>query len=125
MKTQLASALTQVLLIFASGVAWGSDCSISREFELRHSQVLRGILQDPQGLALSGSRIDVLSGEQVLRSLRTDNLGIYDFGEIQPGKYKVQIHAQAFCAPRVVCKANGCSFTSKSKLNSHNLTTVH
>jgi hypothetical protein len=125
MKTQLASVLTQVALILAAGLAWASDCSVSREFELKHSQVLRGTLQDPQGLALSGSRIELLSGKQVFRSLRTDNLGIYDFGEIQPGTYRVQGHANAFCAPQVVCKAEGCSFSSKLKLNSKNLVTVH
>jgi hypothetical protein len=113
----LQAAVAPLALVLVSWAAWGSDCAVSREFEIRRSQVLRGTLQDPQGLALSGTRIELLAGKLVVQSRKTDRLGEYDFGEVSSGRYRVKVHAFAFCAPEVVCKADGCSLRSKLKLN--------
>jgi hypothetical protein len=66
-----------------------------------------------------------MSGKELVKSLRTDTLGAYDFGEVPSGRYRIHVHINAFCAPQVVCKADGCSLKSKLKLNSKNLVTVY
>ena len=124
MKTRAATAIIPVALLLVPALARGSDCSVSREFVIRHSQPLQGILQDPQGLALSGTRIELLSDKVLFRRLTTDNFGGYNFAEVPPGKYRVQVHSPVFCAPQVICKAAGCSFGAKLKLNSKNMVTV-
>ena len=121
--TFFGCSLLVVSLISAS--AWGSDCSLSREFEIRYSQVLPGVLQDPQGMPLSGSGIELLSHKQVVESRRTDNYGVYDFGEIPPGKCRIRVNGNVFCAPKVVCKDGTCRIEPRVKLNSKNLVTVY
>jgi carboxypeptidase family protein len=90
--------------------AQAGDCSKSKEFELVKRQALSGSFQDPSGAVLSGIEVQLLSGKKVVRDLRTDNLGRYDFGEVGPGKYKIRIEygGKAFCAPQVRCKAGEC-----------------
>jgi hypothetical protein len=66
-----------------------------------------------------------MSGKTMVQRLKTDHLGIYDFGEIPPGKYRIHLYAFAFCAPEVICKANGCGFRPKLKLKPKSQTPVH
>jgi hypothetical protein len=125
---RVATFLVHLSLVLASllaAPAWASDCSVSREFEIRHSQTLLGRLQDPQGLALSGTRIELLLGKVLVRRLTTDNLGSYDFGEFPPGRYRIQIQSPVFCAPQVICKAAGCTFSPKLKLKPKNMVMVY
>ena len=114
-----------VIGFFSSLLASASDCSMSSEFEVKHPQVLRGVLLDRDGLALSGSGIELLSRKQVVQRVRADRQGVYDFGEIPSGRYRIHVNAYAFCAPKVVCKAGTCSFKPRVKLNSKNLVTVY
>jgi hypothetical protein len=99
--------------------AQARDCSVSREFRLRHPQALAGAFEDPAGAVMSGIELELLSGKKVIRHLRTDNQGKYDFGEIPPGKYRVHVQygGNALCAPKVKCGAEGCSLKPKLTLN--------
>ena len=76
-------------------------------------------------MALSGSGIELLSSKQAVQSVRTDSHGVYDFGEIPLGRYRIHVNAYTFCAPKVVCKADTCSFKPKLKLNPKNMVTVY
>jgi hypothetical protein len=108
-----------VMLVAVMGVAQARDCSVSKEFQLRHRQVLAGALEDPTGAVWSGIELELRSGKRVVRALRTDNLGRYDFGEVAPGKYRVRVHYgdNALCAPKVRCGADKCSLEPKVTVN--------
>jgi hypothetical protein len=106
--------------------AQATDCSVSKEFQLGHRQVLAGVLQDPVGAALSGIELELLSGKKAVRHLRTNNEGRYDFGELPSGKYKIHVRSSgnAFCAPKVQCRAERCSFELRLTLNPKNMVRV-
>src|SRR5215470_1159201 len=82
------------------------DCTVSKEFRLKRSQVLAGSLRDPNGASLPRIGLELLSGGTVIRDLRTNSEGAYDFGEVPSGKYRLRIHYgdDAFCPPRVRCE---------------------
>jgi len=88
--------------------------------------VLSGNFQDPSGAVLSGIEVQLLSGKKVIRDLRTDNLGRYDFGEVPSGMYslRVQYSGKVFCAPKVRCEASKCSINPTLKLNPRNFVVV-
>jgi len=116
---------TCVMLLQATFAA--ADCTVSKEFRLKHAQVLAGSLQDPNGGSLPGVGLELVSGRTVIRDLRTNSKGAYDFGEVPSGKYRLRIHYgdDTFCAPRVRCGKSGCAFDSKVRLNSKNSITVY
>jgi hypothetical protein len=91
--------------------AQARDCSVSKEFRLRHPQALAGVFEDPAGAVMSGVELELLSGKNFIRRLRTDNQGKYDFGRIPSGKYRVHVQSggNALCAPKVKCGAEGCT----------------
>src|SRR5712692_461793 len=99
-----------VILVAVTVSAHARNCSTSKEFDLRHSQVLAGALEDPSGAVLSGIELELLSAKKVVRHRRTDDLGRYDFGEVPSGKYRIRAHygGNALCAPKVRCGADGC-----------------
>jgi hypothetical protein len=102
------------------------DCSKSKPFQLGKPQVLSGTLQDPSGAVLPGIEVQLISGNKIVRRLRTSNLGVYDFGEIPSGTYRIRVDypAKAFCAPEVRCAAGECSVDSTLKPNPENMVTV-
>ena|SRR5882724_1608894 len=116
------SFLITLVLLTTTLPALASDCSISKTFRLQRAQQLTGSFHDPTGAILSGLQIELSTQQSKLRSLTTDNLGKYDFGEIPPGEYKVRVvHGNNdFCAPTVRCKADGCRFEPRLKLNPKN-----
>jgi len=104
--------------------ALARDCSISREFRIRKPQVLAGTLGDPNGAVLSGFNLELLSGKDVFRQLRTDNSGKYDFGEVPLGRYRVRIRRDdVFCVPKVLCGPEKCTLP-RLKLNSKKMVQV-
>jgi len=113
-----------MLLQAISAVA---DCTVSKEFRLKHAQVLAGSLQDPMGTALPGIGLELISGSKVIRNLRTNSEGAYDFGEVPSGRYRLRIHYgdDTFCAPRVRCEKSGCGFDPRVRLNPKNSITVY
>jgi hypothetical protein len=113
------------LAFFMTTLAWGRDCSVSRQFEVKYSQVLQGVLQDPEDLALPEFGMELILRKQLVQSLKTDNQGVYSFGEVSPGKYRIRVTSNAFCTPKVECKFGKCSIKSRLKLNSKNLVTVY
>jgi len=108
-----------VMLVVVMGVARARDCSVSKEFQLRRPQVLAGVLEDPVGAVLPGIELELRSAKKVVRHLRTDNLGRYDFGEVNPGKYRIHVHYgdNALCAPKVRCGADKCSLDPRVTVN--------
>jgi len=76
-------------------------------------------------MPISGSGIELLSHKQVVQGRKTDNNGLYDFGEIPSGKYRVHIDTHGFCAPKVVCKGGTCTIEPKLKLDSRDPVTVY
>lgn len=114
------------LLGIASAIL-GRDCSFSRELKIDRPQSLVGVLQDPGGAVLPGLAIELLQGKTVVQRLRTNNLGEYDFGQIQPGKYRIHIRDEGhpFCAPKVTCGRNGCTLEPKLKLYSKRTVVVY
>jgi hypothetical protein len=104
----LKAAFIPLSLAMMASPVQARDCSKSKQFELVKPQVLSGSLQDPSGAVVPGIKLQLLSGKKVVRDLRTDNLGRYDFGEVAPGKYKIRVEGKTLCAPRVRCKAGEC-----------------
>ena len=107
--------------------AWSRDCSVSKEFELKHPQTLAGVLLDPNMTPLPGLGIQLLSGKKIVQELRTNNKGEYDLGQVLPGKYRLRIHygEGQFCAPEVQCGTKRCILDPKLTINPKNLITVH
>ena len=115
-----------VMLVVVTVAAQARDCSISKVFQLRHAQVLAGALEDPAGAVLSGIELELLSEGKLVRHLRTDNDGRYDFGEVPAGKYRIHIRygENALCAPKIQCGTNGCSPNPKLTPNPKNMVRV-
>jgi hypothetical protein len=112
------------VVLFEGLLAYAGDCSVSKKFRLKKSQGLTGVLQDPVGTALSGVTVDLLSGNAPIRSLRTDDSGRYDFGNVSAGEYKVRVGAHSFCAPKVNCRKEGCILEPRLRLDPKNQVTV-
>ncbi|SRR5581483_5466207 len=95
------------------------ECTISKEFRLKHPQSLSGTLLDPNGVALPGVGLELLTGRRVSRDIRTARDGSFDFGEIPIGKYRLHIRlgGDPLCAPRVICTRAGCRVDSHIQLN--------
>jgi hypothetical protein len=115
------------MLVVITLAAHARDCSVSKEFQLRHPQGLAGVLEDPVGAALSGIELELLSAGKLVRHLRTDNQGRYDFGEVPAGKYRIHVQygKSAFCAPEIQCGTDGCSLSPKLTPNPKNTVTVY
>lgn len=98
----------------------GSDCSFSTEFLIEKPQHLSGVFQDPMGDVLPGLEVQLLKGKVVVHKLRTNDSGGYDFGQIQPGKYRIHIRDKGhpFCAPKVTCGKEGCKLEPRLELKS-------
>jgi hypothetical protein len=116
-----------VMLVAVTISAQARDCSVSKEFRLRHPQALAGVFEDPAGAVMSGIELELLSGKIVIRHLRTDNQGKYDFGQIPSGKYRVHVQSggNALCAPKVKCGTEGCTLKPKLTPNPKSAVTVY
>jgi hypothetical protein len=115
-----------IALMAIASSAHAKDCSTSKTFEITHSQVLSGVLEDPTGATLSGIELQLLSRNEVIRRLRTSNQGEYDFGEVAPGKYRIRLEygGNPLCAPEIKCRAGHCSIAHKVRINSKSLVKV-
>ena len=115
-----------MVLLAVTVAAQARDCSVSKEFQLRHPQVLAGVIEDPIGAALSGIELQLLSAGNPVRDLRTDNHGRYDFGEVPAGKYRIHVQygGDPLCAPKIHCGSEGCSLKPRLTLNSKNMVRV-
>lgn len=99
-----------LLLIAVASSALARDCSVSREFRITNPQALSGTLEDPNGSVLSGFNLELLSGKDIFRQLRTDNNGEYDFGVVPLGRYRVRIrHDDVFCVPKILRGPQKCT----------------
>lgn len=92
-------------------LVFGAPASAS--FELKHVASLKGILRDPTGATLPNAKLELRRGRTVVRTVSTQSDGIYDFGQLLPGKYTIRDLNNAWCAPSVVCAEN-CQLVSKS-----------
>ena len=103
--------LWAVLLSVAAVSAQASDCSLSKEFRIDKAQAVTGVLEDPQGAALGGFELRLLSGKKTIRHLKTTVEGKYDFGEIPAGHYRIQVRHgdNLFCMPKVICSQERCT----------------
>jgi hypothetical protein len=116
-------ASTLMMAIFAQG----KDCSTSKPFHLSKTQKLAGTFRDPSGAVILGIEVHLLSGKDVVRHVRTDNLGAYDLGEVPSGTYKIRVQyapKDAFCAPGIRCAAEQCTIDSTLKPNPKNMVYV-
>ena len=116
-----------VILVLVSVSARARDCSISKGFQLRRPQILAGVFEDPAGATLPGMELELLAEGKIVWHLRTNNDGMYDFGELPSGQYRlrVQYGGNAFCAPKVQCGADGCSINRRLTPNPKNMVTVY
>jgi len=107
-------------LMQTANLATAKDCSLSREFQIKKAQMLKGILQDPAGAVMSQIELELLSAKTVVRHLSTNNQGAYDFGEIPTGRYRIHIVSRdgVLCAPKVRCGKRGCVVDSKISISS-------
>jgi hypothetical protein len=115
-----------VLFVLFMAVANAKDCSTSKEFRLNHRQKLSGMLVDPDGAALPGIKVKLLSNEKIGQVATTNNQGAYDFGEVPAGKYRIRIQYSdhAFCAPQIECNAKHCQILPKLRINPKQTVTV-
>jgi len=115
-------ATTMLLVTMAPPPAHAKDCTMSREFQLKHALRLSGVLLDPNGISLPGIKVQLISKKGTIREAQADNQGRYDFGEVPKGKYRIQIQYAdgLFCAPKPICGEQGCSFEPRVKLNPKN-----
>ncbi|SRR6266571_5433988 len=106
-------------LMQTANLATTKDCSLSREFQIKKAQILKGILQDPAGALMPQIELELLSARKVVRHLITNNQGAYDFGEIPTGRYRIHIVSRdgVLCAPKVRCGRNGCAVDSKISIS--------
>ncbi len=128
MKTAMGISLLCATMLFdLTPSVHARDCSTSKPFHLKRPQALSGILQDPVGAVLPQIELELLSGKNLFRHLRTDNLGKYDFGEVPAGEYRihVQVGSNAFCAPKVRCRREECTVEQRLKVNSKDTVTVY
>lgn len=124
----LRVSVTYAVLLWITTISvCARDCSVSKEFQIKHSQVIAGHIQDPAGLVLAGIELDLLSGKTVAQHLRTNNQGAYDFGEIPAGRYKLRVQSggDVFCAPKIKCGTDGCTLEPGLTLNPKNAVTVY
>jgi len=61
MKANFVLTVVLLEMIFVAGVS-AVDCSVSKEFHIKHPQVLAGVLQDPNSATLPGIGLQLLSG---------------------------------------------------------------
>jgi len=118
MKANFVLTVVLLEMIFVAGVS-AVDCSVSKEFHIKHPQVLAGVLQDPNSATLPGIGLQLLSGVNVIQHLRTNNQGAYDFGMVSAGKYRLQVQYgdNPFCAPKVKCGNQGCRLDPRLTIN--------
>jgi hypothetical protein len=114
------------LLLVTVGTAHSEDCSVSRTFQVKQVQALSGVLEDPAGATLSGIELELLSEKQVVRHTRTNNQGVYEFGEVPLGRYRIRLQygKNLFCAPEVQCRGGQCILKPRLRLNQKNMVTV-
>jgi len=118
----MGTALLSTLMLLGMTIPHRArDCTVSKEFEIKHTQALAGVLQDPEGASVPRQILWLLSGKDIFRSLKTDNHGAYDFGEVPAGKYRISVPHNGFCAPEVKCGTKGCSFKPKLKIDSEDM----
>jgi len=118
-KAVISAALVVGLFL---GSASAKDCTVSNEFQLNHSQVLAGVLEDPIPATLPGFALELLAGEKVIGRVVTSRDGKYSFGEVAAGRYRIRIRqgGDPFCAPKVKCNQANCSIQPQVKLNPKN-----
>jgi len=107
------------ILTIVVGSAGARDCYTSKEFQLKESQLLSGVLKDPAEATIWGLRMELLSGGKVVRQVRSDNDGKYSFTEVPAGKYKIRVERRGFCAPKVECKDKGCTVQPALRIDPH------
>jgi hypothetical protein len=122
----MRTALLSTLMLLGMTIPHRArDCTVSKEFEIKHSQALAGVLQDSAGASIPRLELELLSGTDTVRNIRTDNQGRYDFGEVPAGKYRIRVrHKGGFCAPEVKCGTKGCSLKPELKIDSENMTGI-
>ena len=118
----MRTVFTLAMILLSVLSASAQDCTVSKEFRVKHAQVLAGVLHDPNGVTLPGIGLELRSGTKVIQDLRTGKEGSFDFGQVPAGKYRLHIQSPGdpFCAPRVRCGNAGCSFDPQVRLNLKN-----
>jgi SdrD B-like domain len=106
-------------VITVAQIAAAKDCTVSKEFQLKHAQVLGGVLKDPGDVTVPGVKLKLISGAKTVHEVRADDHGAYDFGEVPAGKYRIRVQStrNGFCAPNVKCESQGCTIEPMLTLN--------
>ena len=85
---QIVSALILLMLVFC--------CTSSGRAQVLYGS-LTGTVADTSGAAIAGAKVDAVNvATGVSQSATTDSSGVYRFGNLQQGTYKVTISAPAF-----------------------------
>ena len=124
-RTFLAT-LCLTICIFAMTSIAGAGCSTSKKFKLTHHQQLSGVFEDPAGAELSGLRVELVRSGSTVRTVTTDHVGRYDFGDTPAGGYRLRvIHGdEDFCAPKIHCRKEGCKIDTQLRVNAKHVIVV-
>lgn len=105
MKTKV-SLLLVVVLAAISAVAANPATS----FKLDSPKALRGTLQDETETPIPDTEIQLLDAhKKLIKSVKSDAKGQYDFGTLAPGRYHVRLKSDQWTTkPDVACTGDAC-----------------
>lgn len=108
-----------IVVLLETALAWAGDCTTSKRFTMKHAQTLSGVVADPTGAYLTSGTMDLLAGKRVVATVVFKGNGLYDFGTVSAGKYRIHIRVQGdyFCAPNVICDSAACKLEKMLRLN--------
>jgi hypothetical protein len=96
---------------------WAKDCNVSKQFVVNRAQVLAGVLEDSTGAALSNISLELVADGKIVKSVTTSNNGVYSFGEVTVGRYRIRTDPHLYCAPKVRCDGGTCSIEPKVQVD--------
>jgi hypothetical protein len=114
----MAQFLFWIVAFVSSSInALGEDCRIPRPFEVNNEQELSGRLYDIIGGGLGGVQLTLISDKKVVRYVRTDSSGRFDFGKLPNSKYQLRFRETdtTLCAPEVRCDKSSCTVDAPMK----------
>ena len=104
-------------IALATSFALAADCGTSKQFVVDGSQRLEGMLRDPTDSPIPGLGLELLEGNRVVQTFRTDSDGKFALGQIPSGKYRIRVTSHPFCAPKIDCRDDICGASGKLRLN--------
>ena len=107
MKKQIAVLFALAMFAVTAALAENPP---SKSFKLDAPKALKGTLQDQTEAIIADTEIQLLdSHKKLVKSVKTDAKGQYDFGTLAPGEYKVRLKSEQWNSkPTVGCTGDVC-----------------